>query len=89
MCDFLRREGINDMRGLQEFCISRFQEISTHAQARGVQGPGNQGIGALGRDLDAATVSWIAEQAREETGTNWNSIEGPFGRQNSTGFGHA
>ena len=70
MCDYFRREGIDDMRGFQEFCVNHFQKMDSQAQARGLPGPVNQGIGALGRELDSATVSWIVEQAQQETGTN-------------------
>ena len=61
MCDYLRREGIDDMRSFQEFCISHYQDIEAYALARGLAGPTNQGNGALGRELDGATISWLVD----------------------------
>ena len=62
------------MRDFQDFCIRHYQDIRIYVQKKGLPGPGNQGIGALGRELDAATVSWVAAKAQDETGTNIGTV---------------
>ena len=67
VCDCLGREGINDIGDFQDFCAQHHQDRVALAQREGLPGPGNTSSSPLGRELDAATVSWIAGKARQET----------------------